>query len=133
MRASADEADHGCAATAIVGIHAETNHAGRGFVFETHRSLTARAAHNVEIHGAGGRACRGSDPLCGAGRLRLNLHRGRAHLLLSAPVEGSKEKKMSFVVASEVERNFDIQSSAIWGTVKRSKMVLENWGGGRGG
>lgn len=33
-------------------------------------------------------------------------------------------------MASEVERNFDIQSSAIWGTVKRSKMVLENWGGG---
>lgn len=37
---------------------------------------------------------------------------------------------MSFVVTSEVGRNFDIRSSAKMGDRERSKMVFGEWGGG---
>lgn len=79
--ASADEADHGGAATAVVGVHAEAHHAGGGVVFEAHGALTPRAADNVKGHGRrhrlGGRVV--GDILGAAGGLGLDLDRGRAH------------------------------------------------------
>lgn len=41
FRLSTDEANHGGATTAVVGVHAEANDAGGRTVLETERSLAA--------------------------------------------------------------------------------------------
>ena len=49
--ASADEPDHGCAAAAVVGVHAEAHHTWSCVVFlQAEGPLTPRTANNVEVH-----------------------------------------------------------------------------------
>lgn len=61
-------ADHRGASTAVIGIHAESDHTRCLLVFlQAHRSLATRAAHNVKI-----RCCAWGGVACGAGGLDLD-------------------------------------------------------------
>ena len=79
---STDKTDHGGAATAVVGIHAESHDTRRRLVLlQTHGSLAPRTTDDIEIgiHRVGVCGGGGNVFCTAAGGLRLDLDRRRTH------------------------------------------------------
>ena len=66
FKSSVTISDHGCAPTAVIGIHAEADHSGGpGIVFDAEGALASGAAGHVEAVGGGGCCWRGGCAVVG--------------------------------------------------------------------
>lgn len=117
---STDKTDHGGAATAVVGIHAESHDARRRLVFlQTHGSLATRTTDDIEIGINSARVCgRGGNLFCAAGRLRLDLDRGRAHCCSCTVVFFGRDRLKDVEVVVVVVMN------GTRGRIRRTKQVV---------
>ena len=114
---SAIETNHRCTATAVIGIHSELDDTGCGrrSIFDTERSLTSGAPHNVKgQRTAGGWGWTRRERSRATGRFGLQMDRWRAHLgcfffywnFLRFLKHSNNERGLVNDVESEIRRTF---------------------------